>query len=283
MATFVSFIKFKGRVGTFLTQVIYLATLLVTANTCNAGCPDGYYQVCLLGCWCNPEIGGDLGKVIQKGGDEAKAQALAPGFQLWLQQSRNNANGGAQPIPPQIRADLNGFIEPQIMDLVRYQVGDTGFVNLANLTFEYGDKIGGSDVAAITLIDTIVFKNTIDAQTNAALWAHELTHIRQFRDWGLRDFALSYIRRPSNAEDPAYQAQNAYIAWKAAYPQGPFTPMAYTIHLAPPGTWSQACACRPQTSPPYPSDPNCQSGTTEIRVCPGVCPSNIQPYGFVCK
>ena len=86
-------------------------------------------------------------------------------------------------IPMNVRNALRGYIDEASLNQVRFKVGDNGFLNLANLSFSYGDKFG-NEVQAVTLIDVVVFRNEFDAYNNMSLWAHELAHVKQFRDWG---------------------------------------------------------------------------------------------------
>ncbi len=127
---------------------------------------------------------------------EAQTQAAAAVFEQWLIQSRNAVTGaGASSIPPSIRQQLQGFYNADILDRTRFKIGDTGTLNLANLSMQYGDA------AAVTLIDVIVFRNATDAYNNVLLWAHELKHVQQFRDWGTGGFVLRYLRHWESIED----------------------------------------------------------------------------------
>jgi hypothetical protein len=96
------------------------------------------------------------------------------------------------------------------MNRVRYTIQDNGALNLAHLTFQ----LGMGDATAITLIDVVVFRGPSEAD-DIALWAHELHHVDQYRDWGVRDFAISYARNSDVVEAPAYAKGNGYWAWAA--------------------------------------------------------------------
>ncbi|WP_457443812.1 eCIS core domain-containing protein [Roseateles sp. P5_E4] len=144
---------------------------------------------------------------------EAQAQAGAPAFEQWLNQSRSNASNGAAPVPAHIRQQLQGFYDNDILNRARFKIGDGGVFNLANLSIQYGGA------AAVTLVDVIVFQNAGDAYNNAALWAHELKHVQQFRDWGVRDFAIRYLRSWNGVEGEAYAAENSYQSWSSQMAQ----------------------------------------------------------------
>ena len=148
----------------------------------------------------------NAGREIDRMRLEAQVQATAPILQNWLIASRNSAKGGGtSPIPPQIRQNLEGFYDDDILNRVSFKVGDSGVANLANLSIRYGDA------AAVTLIDVVVFNNNSDAQNNVVLWAHELKHVQQFRDWGVRDFAIRYLRR--GVEGEANTAEEQFVQW----------------------------------------------------------------------
>jgi len=119
------------------------------------------------------------------------------------------------PIPPLIRQALAGYIENDIMNMARFKIGDSGVTNLAGLSVRYGDA------NAVTLIDVIVFRNADSANNDAALWAHELTHVKQYRDFGVHDFAVRYVRNYHEIEDPAYSVQFQFAAWRASHPVEP--------------------------------------------------------------
>ncbi|MFC5460727.1 eCIS core domain-containing protein [Massilia niabensis] len=141
---------------------------------------------------------------------EAMVQANAPALEAWLRQSRNSAvSGGVSPMPPHIRQAFTGFYDEDILNRTRYKIGDNGVANLANLSINYGDA------AAIVLIDIVVFRSASDAQTNLALWAHELKHVQQFREWGVRDFAIRYLRSWNGVENDANHHRDSYLAWSS--------------------------------------------------------------------
>jgi hypothetical protein len=135
---------------------------------------------------------------------EASVETNAPTLAAWLQQSRNDAIGGAAPIPPHIRRQFAGFYDEDVLSRARYKVGDGGAVNLGNLAITYGDQ------SAIVLVDVIVFANAYDVQNNLVLWAHELKHVQQYRDWGVLDFAKRYLRSWNGVENEAESLASSY-------------------------------------------------------------------------
>lgn len=145
----------------------------------------------------------NVGREIDRMRLEFNAVSGAPALALWLQQSRNNAINGAVPIPADIRQRLGGFYDEDIYNRVRFKIGDGGAVNLANLSINYGEA------RAIVLIDVVVFKDE-DAARDAVLWAHELKHIQQYRDWGVHDFAIRYLRSWNGVENEANFAEENF-------------------------------------------------------------------------
>jgi uncharacterized protein DUF4157 len=159
-------------------RLAFLCLLLTISTTALGGCPAHTYKG-LFG-KCFPEIGGTVGQATEHAEDEAKAQVLGPTLETWINQSRATSIHGAQPIPPQIREALTGYIDEDSLNRAKFKVGDSGVLNLDGLPIKYGDFIGG-DIAAITLNDVIVFRSADDAYNNTSLWAHELTHVRQYK------------------------------------------------------------------------------------------------------
>ena len=140
---------------------------------------------------------------------EALVQIAAPALQLLIARSRDDAlASGVQPIPSNIRNDLAGFIPDHILDIARFRVGGGGDLTLQANAIRY---VGAF---AITLDYVIVFRNQEDAIRDPVLWAHELTHVMQYQDWGIREFARRYVRNYALVEKAAYDAQTRYIAWQ---------------------------------------------------------------------
>ena len=149
--------------------------------------------------------------------NEALVQAAAPALQELIARSRDDAlNQGVQPIPPDIRQNLSGYIPENILNAARYRVGGGGDLTLQVNAIRYGEA------AAITLDYVIVFKEQNDALYNPVLWAHELTHVIQYQRWGLKDFSIRYVRSSDSVEKEAYDSEPRYIAWAAGRNSGNF-------------------------------------------------------------
>lgn len=183
----------------FSRRIFRLATLLGGLGLAASvlACPSGQQQVCTLVCFCAPISQADIGALY-----EDVSQMAASGLEQWLLQSRDSAAAsGTQPIPLHIRAQLEPYYDIQVLDAARYKVGDNQALNAANTMLQ------NPDVQAVTLVDIIVFRHAADAQDNVALWAHELLHVQQYQQWGVREFARRYTRDHDAIEAPAYKRQ----------------------------------------------------------------------------
>ncbi|SHM19033.1 DUF4157 domain-containing protein [Phytopseudomonas punonensis] len=160
-------------------------------------CASGETQVCLGGCICVPDPNGVLGPMQERAGT-ISANAL----EGWILRSRESAaRQGTLPIPAEIRRQLLPFYPAELLDAVRYKVGDLDELSAARNVMQ------NPDIKAVTLIDIIVFRDAQMAERDAALWAHELLHVQQYREWGTAGFAARYSRDFNAVEAPAYRRQ----------------------------------------------------------------------------
>lgn len=186
----------------FLRQISRLTVLIFSLGTSFSAssaptCPAGQYEVCVGSCFCVPGSKEDIGPIY-----ENMSRMAASGLEEWIVQSRNTAAAGdIQPIPLNIRAQLEPYYDIQVLDTARYKVGDDEELNAANTMMQ------NPDVEAVTLVDIIVFRDPDDALNNAALWAHELKHVQQYQQWGVGEFAKRYTRDYNAIEAPAYEIQ----------------------------------------------------------------------------
>lgn len=134
------------------------------------------------------------------------ANIIASTLEQAMRRSRNAAREGSQPMPPEIRAALSGFYSDKVLDMVRFKVGDTSPDGLA------GFAIRNGNAAAVTLIDTVVFKEERYTH-NLALWAHEMHHVEQYEDWGVAGFASRYAFGWEQVEQDARDKADKFVAW----------------------------------------------------------------------
>ncbi|NER61394.1 DUF4157 domain-containing protein [Pseudomonas sp. MAFF212428] len=165
-----------------------------------ATCPSGQAPLCAVSCYCAPIPAAglnDLGRLLENVG-----QMAASGLAGWLKLSRDTAAAGdVQAIPLDIRVQLEPYYDFQVLDGVRYKVGDPQQLDATTAMLQ------NPDVNAVTLVDIIVFRHAEDARDNVALWAHELKHVQQYQQWGIEEFAARYTRDYNAVEAPAYAIQ----------------------------------------------------------------------------
>jgi len=220
--------------------------------------------------------------------NELQANLLSgPALEQAIIASRNTAINGAMPIPPNIRQQLTGYASEDSMSRVRYKIGDNGFVNLARLLEQ------GGLASAVTLIDVIVFRGPSEAN-DPSLWAHELTHVDQYRD-GTHSFAVRYTRNWQTIENPAYEKGDNFFNWQAnngGMPNPTPTPFPNQLPTQQPqialglqsGAGMLVCGCY-GPGPAIAAEPRCASGAVRANMCPGACPGPMgpyAPYAYVC-
>lgn len=174
-----------------------LGLLLSPAALADDACPSGQYQACMGVCFCMPVGDGQGGAVLQDVERMATASLVYA-----LRQARDEANAnGTQPIPLHIRAQLEPWYDFAVLDAARYRVGNEQQISAANALLQ------NPDVNAVTLIDTVIFRRSSDAEDNVALWAHELQHVQQYQQLGVEEFARRYTRNYGELEAPAYRIE----------------------------------------------------------------------------
>lgn len=123
-----------------------------------------------------------------------------------LQRSRDTVRENSKPIPEEVKKGLVPFYPAELLENVRYTIGDTSRTGLA------GFAIRNGNAAAVTLIDTIVFKDE-SYLGSLALWAHEMHHIQQYKEWGLSGFAARYAFDWKSVEAEASDRAKLFVAW----------------------------------------------------------------------
>jgi hypothetical protein len=123
-----------------------------------------------------------------------------------LKRSRDTARADSKPVPDEIRDALVPFYPAELLENVRYSIGDTTPGGVA------GFAIRNGNAAAVTLIDTVVFSEEGHVR-NLALWAHEIHHVQQYKDWGVPGFATRYAFNWQDVEAEATARAHAFVAW----------------------------------------------------------------------
>jgi hypothetical protein len=137
------------------------------------------------------------------------ANIISATLESGLKRSRDTARADSHPIPDEVREALIPFYSPELLENVRYSIGDTSPAGLA------GFAIRNGNAAAVTLIDTVVFKDESHIR-NIALWAHEIHHVEQYEEWGVAGFASRYAFNWQDVEAEAQTRAQEFVAWYKA-------------------------------------------------------------------
>jgi hypothetical protein len=130
-------------------------------------------------------------------------ESLAPVLGGWIASERDAAKAeGVEPIPPAIRAALEGYVPAAILERVRWRVGASE-LSMPQNVIRFGH------VPAMTLDDVVVFQDRRAALEDPKLWAHELKHVMQFADWGVHGFATRYL-----TDYEAVESEAAEFRWQ---------------------------------------------------------------------
>lgn len=119
-----------------------------------------------------------------------------------VRQAEGQAGFGARPIPASVYQGLLPFFAPGFLQSVHYNTFDR-----ARITLDSAVLLFNNDIVAITLNDVVVFRNEDDAQ-NVVTWAHELTHVQQYRYMGIDTFANVYSTNAWILENQAIDQQS---------------------------------------------------------------------------
>jgi hypothetical protein len=131
---------------------------------------------------------------------------IAATLESALRKSRDYVRPESKPIPDEVREALTPFYPEEMLKTVRYAIGDTSVDGLA------GFAIRNGNAAAVTLIDTVVFKDEGHIR-NIALWSHELRHVEQYKEWGVLGFASRYAFNWQEVEADAEAKAAEFVSW----------------------------------------------------------------------
>jgi Domain of unknown function (DUF4157) len=101
-----------------------------------------------------------------------------------IRRAKESARKVCVPIPPTVVQTLSQFFPPDFFPGVCWAIVRNGFSLDSYAIHDAG-------MAAITLEDVVVFRDAQAAQ-DSTLWAHELTHVRQYQSLGVEGFAALY-------------------------------------------------------------------------------------------
>lgn len=129
-----------------------------------------------------------------------------------IREARARHIKNAKPLPADVRKALGNFFAPDVLDRAKYTVG-TVEITLPNGIGKV-HKFFGNDYAVV-VDDVIVFpKDPGSFKDNPQWWGHEMTHVQQYKQWGIDEFAFRYVKSVGDeAEDPAIARGNEVFAW----------------------------------------------------------------------
>jgi len=134
--------------------------------------------------------------------DPAARERLTPTLAAWIAAFRDAAiERGAEGIPAEIREGLSGFVPANVLGSVRWRIDREASVAGQSL-FQLGA------VRAVTLDNVILFADA-DEAADATLWAHELYHVMQYRQWGIEGFVARYL-----ADHRAVEHEAGEFRWR---------------------------------------------------------------------
>ena len=129
-----------------------------------------------------------------------------------IREARARHIASAKPLPDDVKKALFNFFPKEVLDRARYAVG-TVEITLPNGIGKV-QKFFGNDFGVV-VDDVIVFsKDPGTFRNDPQWWGHEVTHIKQYMDWGVEEFAFRYVKSLGNeVESPAYARGDEVLAW----------------------------------------------------------------------
>lgn len=141
----------------------------------------------------------EAAQATMRGARKASTRAAINALKQAIRYSRSSARStGTEPIPADIRDQLEPYFDEDLLDDVRWAYSNQ-YIDLGSVISAWYRAEGG----AVTLIDTIVYSSSY-AAGRRFLWAHELTHVMQYRELGLDGFARVYVTNPHLLEQQAW-------------------------------------------------------------------------------
>ena len=136
----------------------------------------------------------------------AQTELLAPTLaELIITEREAALERGVEPIPPDVRAALTGFVAEEVLDKVRWRV-DADAASFYPAFFTIGAT------PAVTL-DYVVIFAAVEHARDPSLWAHEIHHVGQYRAWGIDGFADRYLADYQAVE---HEANEFHWQWTKA-------------------------------------------------------------------
>ncbi len=186
-----------------ISPVAGLFALLVCVSAFVAGSPAaaaGSDQMPGAGFACAPQPAGS-------GQTSTLLQLAADSLAALVVHLRDTArHEGTEPLPGAIRAQLQGFVPDDVLDIVRWRTDDRAGLSRSGILSAMG-------LVAVTVDDVVLFTDAEIALGNPGIWAHELRHVMQYRACGIEGFALAYVSDHDALEADARAYSLAWHQW----------------------------------------------------------------------
>ncbi|NNC63463.1 MAG: DUF4157 domain-containing protein [Gammaproteobacteria bacterium] len=142
---------------------------------------------------------------------EARA-ALTPALVVSLETFRDEAIArGVEPMPIEVLEAFDGHLPDDVLASVRWRIEPESLL--------IGWNVLQSGMRAVTLDNLILFASAEEA-ANVKLWAHELYHALQYRQWGIEGFVEHYLVDRAAVEREAWEFR---WQWMKATGRAPIT------------------------------------------------------------
>ena len=162
---------------------------------------------------------------LPKDVSQAMVNPAAPLLASAIRFSRGQAlNRGTQPIPPRVKSALSPYFPGAILESTRWTTA-------SGLSIDGALKNWFNQEGAITYDDVVVFGGA-DLAQDVALWAHELTHVLQYRQMGVESFAFLYSVNWNQLEGQARRNSERIVASINATNQGQASTWGYSGEVA---------------------------------------------------
>lgn len=103
---------------------------------------------------------------------------------------------GVEPMPSEFLEAFGGYLPNDVLTSVRWRVEPDSVV--------FGANVFSSGMRAVALDNVILFVSAEEA-ANVKLWAHELYHVLQYRQWGTDGFIERYLADRGGVEREAWE------------------------------------------------------------------------------
>lgn len=138
--------------------------------------------------------------------------AVAPALATTIRLTRDRAwASGVRPAPANVIKALAPYFSPGLLTQVRWRT-PMPQPSMSGLLVHWYFREG-----AVTLSDVVLFSDSGLAQ-DPGFWAHELTHVEQYRRYGVDGFARRYVNDWESLEREATQRANKVRAEMRRHP-----------------------------------------------------------------